>query len=115
MTDRVTVAVLYVMLGGFAFAVLGLLVPWPFSWAVLSAVPGAKAFLIVLSCLGLGSIGLALFFLVRRHPTGKLPRLPLMAAGVALPVLALGWNFLAPLFWIPPLFFVWRASKVSQT
>jgi hypothetical protein len=115
MTDRITAGVLYLMLGGFAFAALGLLLPWPFSWDALSAVPGAKAFVIVLSCLGVVSIGLALIFLVRRHPTAKLPLLPLIVAGVALPVVALGWNFLAPLFWIPPLFFVWRASKISQT
>jgi hypothetical protein len=115
MTDRITAGVLYLMLGGFALAALGLLLPSPFSWDALSAVPGAKAFFIVLSCLGVVSIGLALIFLVRRDPTAKLPHLPLIVVGVALPVLALGWNFLAPLFWIPPLFFVWRASKVSQT
>jgi hypothetical protein len=115
MTDRVTAGILYLILGGFALAALALFVPWPFSWEVLSSVPDAKVLAAVLSGLGVASVALALVFLTRRHPISKLPNWPSLTVGVALPLLALGWNYLAPLFWILPLIFVWRASKVSGT
>ena len=69
-SDRVTAGILYLMLAGFALAVLVimLLPPPPLSWALLVSEPNALFLVVTISCLTLVSIAVAwIFFCVVAH------------------------------------------------
>ena len=115
MTDRFAAVILYAMLGGFALIVLAFFVPSPTvtAWAAFRSTPGASVLALVLISLALGSLGMAVLSL-RPHKAPKASPLLLKVVAVALPIAALGWNMIAPLFWLMPVFFVWRLSRVTH-
>jgi hypothetical protein len=116
MTDRVTAGVLYLILAGFALAVLMilLLTPPPKSWEILVSVPEALFLLVTLASLALGSVAMALIFF-RRRPQVYLRGRVLKALVLALPILALSWAPAASVFWLLPVFFAWRAANALQS
>jgi hypothetical protein len=110
-TARATAAAIYALLGLLAFGVLAILLtppPLP-SWSLIMSTPGAA--LTMGSLLSLGIVSAALAAVLWRGV--QLPTLVLGILALSLPVLAIGWNLIAPLFWFAPLFFVWRAVAAS--
>jgi len=107
---RAIAAILYALLGLLALGALAiLLVPAPRSWSVIVSTPGAALTMGVL--LSLGVVSAVLAFVLWR--AGRLPVVALRILALSLPVVAVGWNFVAPLFWVVPLLFVWRADAAS--
>ena len=114
--DRVAAGILYIMLavlalGGFIIMVTP---PPDLSWDLLVSVPEMLFLLIILASLGLLSVTMALVFLLRR-PQGYLRGRPLQVLVLALPVLALSWNWAASIFWLLPVVYAWRAASSTQT
>ena len=104
------------MLALFAVAILiiMLLPPPPVSWTLLVSVPEMLFLLVTLASLAAVSLGVALVFLRRgRQAYLRGPALKILV--LALPVLALSWNLVAPLFWLLPAFFAWRAVNAAQS
>ena len=115
MNHRVTAAALYLLLTVLALGALGLLVT-PLSstsWAALTSIPGSKALVIVLATLGLLSLVVACVLVIKRASLIPL-RWPVKTIATALPIVAFGWNFIAPIFWLLPLLFIWRSPRGSQ-
>ena len=113
MTDRVTAGILYLMLAAFALAVLIIMLMPPLSWALLVSVPEMLFLLVTLASLTLLSVAMALVFL-RRTPQVYLRGRPLKVLVLALPILALSWNWVASVFWLLPVLFAWRAAGSTQ-
>src|SRR5882724_2961577 len=106
-TARATAAILYASLGLLALGVLAILLappPSP-SWSLITSTPGAVLTMGTLLSLGVVSAALAALL----WSGVRIPLLALRILALSLPVAAVGWNFIAPLFWVVPLFFVWRA------
>ena len=103
---RAAAATIYGLLAILAFGVFAVLVvvpPRP-SWSLIAATPGAALLTGSLLTLGLVSAAVA-FFLWRRI---QVPVIALRALMLSLPILAIGWNVVAALFWVLPIFFAWR-------
>jgi len=115
MTDRVTAGILYLLLAAFALAVLIIMLmpPPPVSWALLVSVPEMLFLLVTLASLTLLSVAMALVFL-RRRPQVYLRGRTLRVLVLALPILALSWNWVASVFWLLPVLFAWRAAGATQ-
>ena len=113
--NEVTAGVLYLMLAAFALAVLGLLLspPPPFSWSLLVSTPDALVLSVTLVSLALISRALATILLWWRPKTSLGVR-TLKITALALPIIAFGWNVLAPLFWLVPLAFTWRVAGEAK-
>ena len=107
--------ILYLMLAAFALAVLALFLPpsRSLSWSLLASTPEALVLAVTLVVLALISVALGSVFLWRRPRTSVEVR-AVRTAAVALPIIALGWNVLAPLFWLLPLVFAWRAAGEAR-
>lgn len=107
--------ILYLILAGFALAVLMILLLTPprKSWDILVSVPEALFLLITLASLALGSVATALIFF-RRRPQVHLRGRVLKALVLALPILALSWGPVASVFWLLPVFFAWRGANALQ-
>jgi len=103
------------VLGAFASIVLAMfLMPPPTpSWSLLTSVPGVPLLIAVVASLGVISLCMSALFFWPRSRLKALDR-SLKIVAYALPVLALGWNLLAPVFWLLPVFFVWRAQRGAQ-
>jgi hypothetical protein len=108
--------ILYMMLAMFALAVLVIMLmpPPPLSWALLVSVPEMLFLVTTLASLTLVSVAMALVFF-RRKPQAYLNGRPLQVIVLALPLLALSWNWIASLFWILPVFFALRAASSTKT
>ncbi len=108
-TARGTAAVLYALLSVLALGVLAILFLPPPSLSLIAQTPGAALTLGTL--LSLGLVSAALGALLWR--AAQLPVLALRILALSLPVVAIGWNLVAPVLWMVPLLFVWRASVAT--
>jgi hypothetical protein len=54
-----------------------------------------------------GTLGIVLWRGIR------FPVVALRTLALSLPVVAIAWNVVAPMFWVVPLFFIWRARPQS--
>jgi hypothetical protein len=110
-TDRTAAITLYLLLALFALGALALFLTAPpeKSWSLITATPGATLLVSTLSALGVVSFGIAAL-LLRRPPRSALA---LKILALSLPVVAFGWNLVAPVFWLLPVFFVWRSASAS--
>lgn len=115
MKDRLTAGILYFILAIFAFASVATLLNAMSvsSWDALSVVPGAQPLVLAISTLGFLSAVLGCVLVVKRSSPAPLGWAAHSLAA-ALPALAFCWNLLAPLFWLSPLFFIWRARRKPQ-
>jgi hypothetical protein len=106
-----TAAALYALLALLALgALLLFLMPPPqVSWSLITSTPGLALLVGTVSSLGIVSAALAAALL---RPM-KFSATALRTLALALPAVALGWNVLAPLFWLVPVFFVWRATATA--
>jgi hypothetical protein len=108
-TARATAAALYALLAVLALGVLAiLLVPLP-PLSVVAQTPGAALTMGALLSLFIASatLGIVLWRGIR------FPVVALRTLALSLPVVAIAWNFFAPMFWVVPLFFIWRAGPQS--
>src|SRR5262245_62169914 len=105
---RATAAAIYGLLALLAFGVLGILLtpPPPLSASLVATTPGLGA--LIGTLLTLGAISAALAVVLWRRV--RVPTVTLRILMLSLPVLAVGWNFVVPLFWVVPVFFAWRSQ-----
>jgi hypothetical protein len=102
-------ATLYALLAIFALGVLAILLLPPPSLATITETPGAALTMGALLSLAIASAALAAV-LWRAIP---FPTVALRILALSLPVVAVAWNFVAAMFWVAPLFLVWRARVRS--
>jgi hypothetical protein len=107
MKKRTIAAMLYAVLGFLAFAVLAIFVAPEAPLPVVASNAGAMLLIGVLASLGAGSV--AMIGLLLRG--AALPVLVIRLVAVSLPIVAVGWNVVASVFWLLPLYFVWRSEK----
>jgi hypothetical protein len=100
-------AVIYVIFSVFCACVLAIwtLTPPAATLAEKLSPPGATALFFTILFLLASSVVLGLL-LLRRGAT-----FPLMAFGGVLAAVGFSWNVIAGVFWLSPLFFVWRAMR----
>jgi hypothetical protein len=108
---RAAATTIYSLLAVLAFGVLAvLLVPPPTpSWSLIASTPDAA--LLMGSLLALGLVSAALAFVLWRRV--QLPVIAVRALMLSLPVVAIGWNVVAPLFWVLPIFFAWHMENTA--